>query len=162
MPHVRFFGALRDLRIEDAEFILVGGLAAILNGAPVQTLDLDVVYSRAPANLEHLGSFLAQADAIFRIQPERRLRPAASHLAGTGQLNLLTKYGPIDLLGSIGNGLTYAELLPHAKEMEIGEGVRIQVLDLETIIAIKEQLGTEKDRAMLPLLRQTLRESRKP
>ena len=33
--------------------------------------------------------------------------------------------------------------------------------DLETLIAVKEELGSEKDRAMLPILRRTLEESRR-
>jgi hypothetical protein len=33
----------------------------------------------------------------------------------------------------------------------------VRVLDLETIIAVKEELGTDKDRAALPVLRETLR-----
>jgi hypothetical protein len=35
------------------------------------------------------------------------------------------------------------------------------VLDLETLIAVKEELGGEKDLAMLPILRRTLEESRR-
>jgi hypothetical protein len=45
--------------------------------------------------------------------------------------------------------------------MEIGGGIRVHVLDLETIIHVKEQLGSEKDAAVLPILRQTLMERRK-
>jgi hypothetical protein len=44
--------------------------------------------------------------------------------------------------------------------MDIGEGIRIRVLDLETLIAVKEELGGEKDRAVLPTLRRTLEEKR--
>jgi hypothetical protein len=35
--------------------------------------------------------------------------------------------------------------------------MRVRVLALETIIAVKEQLDTDKDRAALPVLRETLR-----
>jgi len=45
--------------------------------------------------------------------------------------------------------------------MEISTGVRIRVLDLETLIAVKEELGGDKDRAVLPILRRTLEEKRK-
>ena len=45
--------------------------------------------------------------------------------------------------------------------MDIGDGIRVRVLNLETVIAIKEQLASEKDIAALPILRQTLREMRK-
>ncbi len=147
---------MRDLASRDITFIIVGGVAAVLNGAPVDTFDTDVVYSPEPANLDRILVFLSDVDAIFRVQPERRLRPNASHLAGSGHLNLLTSYGPLDLLGTIGRNLGYLELLPHSKELDIGEGLRVRVLDLETIIAIKEELGSEKDRATLPVLRQTL------
>lgn len=42
--------------------------------------------------------------------------------------------------------------------MAIGEGFRIPVLNLETLIRLKEELGGEKDKAVLPILRTTLDE----
>ena len=42
--------------------------------------------------------------------------------------------------------------------MEIEPGLDVRVLDLGTLISIKEELGDPKDLAMLPVLRQTLRE----
>jgi hypothetical protein len=36
-----------------------------------------------------------------------------------------------------------------------------EVFDLQTLIAIKEESGSEKDRAILPVLRRTLEESRR-
>jgi hypothetical protein len=73
----------------------------------------------------------------------------------------MTRYGPLDLLGTIGRGLAYEDLLPHAVEKEISAGVSVKVLDLPTLIALKEELGGDKDRAMLPILRRTLEESRR-
>jgi hypothetical protein len=139
----------------------VGGLAAVLNGAPVQTYDVDIVYLGTPDNMERLLKVLASLDAVFRIQPERRLRPTASHLSGSGHLNLLTRNGPLDLLATIGRNLTYADLLPHCSEMDVSDGIRIRVLDLETLIELKEELAGDKDLAVLPILRQTLKESRR-
>jgi hypothetical protein len=40
--------------------------------------------------------------------------------------------------------LSYEDLLPHTIEMDMGEGVRVRVLDLATIIALKEELAGEK------------------
>src|SRR6266404_6774334 len=161
MPERKVIATLRSLCERDIQFVLVGGLAAVLNGAPVDTYDVDVVHSREPANIERLLSFLQEIDAVFRIQPERRLPPTASHLAGGGHLNLITSLGPIDLLGTIGPGLSFSDLLPLSHEMAISEGMRIRVLNLETLISIKEQLASEKDLAILPILRQTLRELKK-
>ena len=161
MPTGRFLPTLRALRDAGVDFIVVGGLAALLDGAPVDTLDVDVVHSRDAANVARLLVVLESLDAIYRIQPNRRLRPTASHLESTGHQNLVTRYGPLDFLGTIGKGLAYADLIPHSAEKDIGEGLRVRVLDLETLIAIKEELGGEKDRAVLPVLRRTLEERRR-
>lgn len=130
----------------------------MLQGAPIHTYDIDLVYSREPANRERLLKVLDSLDAFFRIQPERRLRPAESHLAGGGHLSLLTRYGPLDLLGTISQNLGFDDLLSHSVELSIGEGIVIRVLNLESIISLKEELAGEKDLAVLPLLRQTLKE----
>ena len=106
-------------------------------------------------------SVLDQIDAIYRIQPSRRLKPNASHLRSPGHQNLVTNCGYLDVLGTIGRGLTYEDLLPHTVEMEIGDGVRVRVLDLATIIALKEELKGEKDLAVLPILRRTLEEKQR-
>jgi predicted nucleotidyltransferase len=161
MQEGKLVATLRRLCESEIEFILVGGLAAVLNGAPVQTFDVDIVYSREPGNIDRLLVVLQSFDAIFRVQPERRLRPDRSHLAGGGHLNLLTSLGPLDLLGSIGQNLAFSDLLPHSHEMDVGRGIRVRVLNLSTLISIKEQLASEKDLAMLPILRRTLNEAKK-
>jgi hypothetical protein len=81
MPDTDFDGALLALREADVDFLVVGGLAGVLNGAPVNTFDLDIVHSREPSNVARLLQVLEALDAVFRIQPERRLRPNASHLS---------------------------------------------------------------------------------
>jgi hypothetical protein len=44
----------------------------------------------------------------------------------------------------------------------LGDGIRALVLDLEAVIEIKERLDSERDRAVLPILRRTLAEQRPP
>jgi hypothetical protein len=111
--------------------------------------------------VERLLRVLRSLDAVYRIQPERRLEPNASHLISPGHLNLMTRHGPLDLLGTVGEGMGYEDLVPYAAPIDLGQGVRIDVLSLEMLIALKEQLGGEKDRAMIPLLRRTLEQRRR-
>ena len=68
----KFAALLTVLQQSGADFILVGGLAAVLQGAPVQTFDVDILYSRDSKNVERLLGVLHSLDAIFRSQPERR------------------------------------------------------------------------------------------
>jgi hypothetical protein len=162
MPDSNFLTALRALHEGGVKFVIVGGLAAVLNGAPVNTLDLDIVPARDEANVARLLRVLDALDAIYRMQPERRLRPDASHLSSPGHHNLITNCGPLDVLGTIGGGLGYEDLLPHTVEMETGGGVRVRVLNLATIVALKEELAGEKDLAVLPILRRTLEQKQRP
>ncbi len=152
---------LQALMDAGVEFVVVGGLSATLNGVPVTSLDVDVVHRRTPENIDRLMPVLEALDAVYRIQPERRLRPGRPALLSAGHQNLITKYGPLDLLGTIGDDLGYEELVPRSTEMLIAEGVRVRILNLETLIEVKEQLNGEKDRAMLPLLRRTLQENKR-
>jgi hypothetical protein len=142
----------------EVEFIVVGGVSAVLQGAPIATFDLDLVHSRDSENIERLLRALDSLEAIYRAQPERRIKPSAGHLSSPGHQLLLTRFGPLDLLGMIGSGHRYQDLLAHTVEMKIDDALRIRVLDLETLIQTKEEIAGEKDNAMLPILRQTLKE----
>jgi predicted nucleotidyltransferase len=49
-------------------------------------------------------------------------------------------------------------LLKHTEEVDLGEGIQVIILNLPTLISMKEQLGRDRDRAVLPILRKTLQE----
>ena len=89
------------------------------------------------------------------------MKPDASHLASPGHQLLMTRFGPLDFLGAIGHARGYNDLLPHTNELEVGAGLRVRVLNLETLIAVKEEVGGEKDLAVLPIMRRTLEEKRR-
>jgi hypothetical protein len=82
------------------DFVVVGGVAAVLRGAPVGAFDLDVVRSTAPQNIGKLLAALEDLDACYCAQPERRLRPDTTHLSSPGRRLLMTRLGPADLLGT--------------------------------------------------------------
>jgi hypothetical protein len=148
MVERRLTALLLALHDAGVEFIVVGGLAAVINGSPVNTYDVDVVHRRTSENVDRILPVLDALDAVYSVQL----------LLSPGHSNLITKYGPLDLLGAIGHDLGYEELLPKSTEVLIAEGVSARILNLETLIELKEQLNGEKDRAMLPILRQALAE----
>lgn len=153
--------AIADLVItlakHDVEFIIVGGMAAILRGTPVNTFDLDVVYERSAVNIERLLSALDELQAIVRDDP-RRLRLNKSHLESPGHKLMETNQGPLDLLGTIEETAGFPELVADSDWVELGV-TRARVLKLERLIQIKQRLGRPKDQAMLPLLLATLDEA---
>lgn len=140
------------------EFIIVGGAAAVLQGAPITTFDLDIVHRRTPENVARLLEVLLQLDATMRYDFARRgLRPTAEMLLGKGQINLSTSLGPIDPLCELDAGQGYDELLAHARSL-VDEGRTLRILDLPTLIVVKTKAGRPKDRMVLPILIATLQE----
>jgi hypothetical protein len=133
LPTDRFISILDTLVRNKVDFIVVGGVAAVLCRVPLSTFDFEIVHSTAPENLTRVEAALEELDA----------------------------FGPLDLLGAIGNGRTYDDLKPHASDVALRDDLHIAVLDLETLIAVKEETAGEKDLAMLPILRRTLEESRR-
>ena len=152
---------LRKLSEAGVRFVVVDGIAAALHGVPCQTLDLDIVYARDPQNIARLLSLLDELEAIYRVQPEKKLRPSESHLASKGHKNFVTSLGPLDLLGTIGDDWEYRDLEGSSDVFEIADGLTVRALNLETQIKIKEKLTGERDREILPLLRRALIEKQK-
>lgn len=150
------FAAILDvLSQHGVSFIVVGGVAAVLSGAPVNTLDTDVLLERSPENLERLVVALVELDAIYRDPAHRRIEPTVERLKGLGQQQLLTRFGPLDVLGTIGHQRTYDELRSRTVEMPL-RGRVVRVLELGAVIESKEEANRPKDRAVLPVLRETL------
>jgi hypothetical protein len=160
-PVPDFLAILQTLTKHHVDFIVVGGVCAVLHGAPVTTFDLDVVHARVPDNLQRLLSALQDLEALYREHMPRQLRPTLSHLASPGHQLLMTRAGPLDLLGTIGDDRGYDDLLRHTIELDIGGGLRLRLLDLATLIEVKEGTARERDQAVLPILRRVLEEKKK-
>ena len=143
------------------EFIVVGGAAGVMLGAPIVTLDLDIVHRRTPENVERLLVWLLSHGAYHRFDlANRRLPPSRDLLLGQGHLNLQTDLGKLDVLCELGPDEGYDELLADTVLVE-NDTIRLRVLSLRRLIAVKARTGRPKDRAVLPLLMATLDEQDK-
>lgn len=156
-----FLAILQTLVQYQVDFIVVGGVCAVLHGAPIATFDLDLVHSRAPDNLPRLLAALNALDAHYRGQGGRRVRPELSHLSSPGHQLLMTCAGPLDLLGEIGKGRGYSELIVQTSELPVGGGLTVRLLNLDLLIKTKEEIARDKDMAVLAILRRTLEEQSK-
>jgi hypothetical protein len=61
----KFLEILKVLSRHEVEFILVGGLAAIVQGAPIFTFDLDIVFLKTAENRQRLLPALLELDARY-------------------------------------------------------------------------------------------------
>ncbi len=156
---IDFFGLLETLTFYTVDFIVVGGVGAILHGAPITTFDLDIVHSRQVDNVARLMKALESLDTFYRGQFGRIIQPNAKALLGPGHHLLETKRGPLDVLGMIGKNRDYDWLLSHTLEVDLGEGLHVRTLDLKTLIAVKKETFRDKDRISLMLLQELLKET---
>lgn len=138
-------------------FILVGGLAAVIQGAPVTTMDVDIVHSQSPENIAKLLAFLKSIDAVQRRLDDKLIAPKKRDLSGKGHVFLTTRIGPLDVLAVIEGGRSYEDLLDHTVKIDF-RGYTLRVLDLKTLIELKKTSTDPKDKQRLPVLKETLRQ----
>lgn len=141
------------------DFLIVGGVAATVHGSTRLTSDLDVVYDRAPANLDRLADALAPLTPYPRGAPEGLpFRWDRETLARGLNFTLATAAGDIDLLGEIVGGGSYRDLVDDCIGIEVF-GHECLCLDLDRLIAVKRAAGRPKDFEALAEL-EALREER--
>ncbi len=156
----RFDEVLRILNRNEVEFIVVGGVAAILQGSPLSTEDIDLVYLSSEKNLGRLATALKELEARYLDPAGRHIEPDVSRLTSMKVHLLKTNCGRVDVLHTVGDGLTFEDLIEETQLFNVAD-FGVKVLNLETIIATKEQAGRPKDQAQLPFLKQLLTEIRR-
>lgn len=152
---------LRVLASHRVDFVVVGGVAARLRGAPLVTQDVDVTPSRRADNLSRLAGALEVLEARLRTatEPDGVAMPFdPSLLASAAVWTLVTKFGDLDLVMDPAGTGGYADLIRGADGLTVARSpdLVVEVASLADVIRSKEATGREKDRAALPLLRRTL------
>lgn len=138
------------------EFVVAGGTAAVMMGAPVVTFDVDIVHRRTAENVDRLYDFLIHHGAYHRLDlANRRLPPSREALLGSGHLNLAIGDAKLDVLCELDAGAGYEELLPHCETSPF-HGKTLLVLGLRRLIQAKAAAGRPKDQMVLPILLATL------
>ncbi len=133
---------LADARVE---FVLVGGVAAIVHGSARVTEDIDVVYRRSAENIQRLAIALSPYGPYLRGAPPGLPFQWDSLSIQRGlNFTLNTTLGQIDLLGEITGGGLYDDLLPHCTQIEVF-GKSCLVIGLEKLIGLKRAAGRRKD-----------------
>lgn len=137
----RLARALHDCRIEA---VVVGVTAAVLQGAPLTTQDVDLLIRRTPKN-EAKIALLCNALDFVRLPVIENIET----LRGvTGQVDVI--------YDAMTPNLRFESVRSRASRMTLG-GTKILVASLEDVIRSKRAAGRPKDIAALPTLEDTLR-----
>jgi hypothetical protein len=155
VPPPDFLAVLEVLGRHGVESLVVGGVGAVLAGAPIVTGDVDILFRRTPENARRLLGALREMQAVYRDPAGRHIEPSVERLLSSRLSLLWTKFGYLDVLAEIGAGRDYEQLLPRSADVELRD-LAVRTLDLEAIIETKEESNRPKDLAALPVLRETL------
>lgn len=137
---------LEHLSRHGVDYVVIGGIAAVLHGSERNTFDLDVCPARDPVNLEALGSALLEVGARLRgIEEDVPFVPDARALSGVEILTLDTALGPLDLVMRPPGVAQYGALRRRAERMDAG-GVAVLVASIEDLIGMKAACDRPKDR----------------
>jgi predicted nucleotidyltransferase len=152
---------LQTLSEHGVEFIIIGGVAAVIHGSSRLTQDLDVVYRRNPQNIARLVQALReQAPYLRGAPPGLPFQWSEATIRMGLNFTLETGLGPLDLLGEVTGGGRYEDLFDHTIEVEVF-GCRCRCLDLEALIRTKRAAGRPKDLEAIAELEAILEERQK-
>ncbi|HWG07439.1 MAG TPA: hypothetical protein VN672_00365 [Solirubrobacteraceae bacterium] len=134
------------------DYVVVGGVAIVVQANPRFTRDLDICCATDTANLERLGSLLVSLDARLRgVDEDVPFVPDAHMLRRTEMLTLTTREGDLDLLVDPPGSPGYAALRRRADVIELA-GTSVRIASLEDLISMKRAAGRPQDRIDLESL----------
>ena len=148
---------IRSLRKHDVDFIIIGASAAIAQGAPISTIDLDLGYRRTRENIERLVAALRPFHPRLRgIDESIPFTFGANSIRKGCNFTFVTDAGDLDLLGHIAGVGDYEAMITNAVRLRMF-GYAVLVMELEDVIRSKRAAGRAKDQAVLPVLEETLK-----
>lgn len=153
---------LRTLERHGVEYVLIGGLAAVVHGSAHVTTDVDVVPLEGKENLARLSEALKALHARIRVAGEPEGIPfdhSAESLSRVRVWNLQTDHGDLDVTFEPTGTHGYDDLRRDAVRVRLAD-VDVDVASLADVIRSKEAAGRARDRAALPGLRELLARQR--
>jgi len=144
-PELRLRELLQRLTERGVDFVVVGGVAVILQGSPRFTKDLDICYALEQENLDRLGSVLIELGAKLRgVDEDLPFAPDGRALAQTQILTLTTPDGGLDLVAHPAGFPGYPALRRRADQIDL-DGIVVRVASVEDLMAMKRAAGRPQD-----------------
>ena len=127
------------------DFVVIGGVAVVVQASPRFTRDLDISYATDTANLELLGALLVSLGARLRgVEDDLAFTADARTLRHAEILTLTTRDGDLDLLAHPPGAPGYASLRRRADVIEL-DGASVRIASIEHLIAMKRAAGRPQD-----------------
>lgn len=143
----------------EVAYVMIGALAARLQGFPRLTADMDITPERTRPNLEHLAAALRELDArVFtEAVPEGLSFDCTAAMLDRGEMwNLTTDAGRLDIAFEPAGTRGFADLEAGAVRFEV-HGIQVAVASLEDIARSKRASDRPQDRQDVAVIEAMLR-----
>ena len=150
---------VRVLAMHSVRYVLIGALAARLQGFPRLTADADITPDRSRENLVHLAAALRVLGARVYTEsvPEGLPFDCSAEALGRAELwNLITSAGRLDVAFVPSGTEGFADLVRGAVRFDVF-GVELLAASLADIIRSKQAADRPQDRQDVAVLREMLR-----
>lgn len=150
---------LTTLGRHNVQFVLIGALAARLQGFPRLTADADITPARDRSNLERLAVALRDLDARVYTDAVPEGLPfdcSAQALARADTWNLVTSAGRLDVAFQPSGTEGFDDLARSAIRFEV-YGVELRAAHLSDILRSKEAADRPQDRHDAAIIREMLK-----
>lgn len=128
-----------------ADFVLVGGLAAVTHGSSMATQDIDICCDFSPDNLLRVQSALSGLHPVHRMTTNRvPLELNEANCANLKNLYLETDIGQLDCLGEVLGLGNYSTVKLLSESIEL-DGHLCRILKIDALITAKKAMGRSKD-----------------
>lgn len=155
-PPLDAYRILRELTARGVDFVVIGGIAAVLHGSARLTYDLDICFATDHPNLDALGDVLIGLNARLRDAEDAPFIPDGRSLRGIETQTMRTDAGDFDILAKPAGARSYESLRQRAERMDLG-GFSVLVASLGDLIEMKSAAGRPKDVADVAELEAILR-----
>jgi hypothetical protein len=152
---------VRVLAEHGVRYVLIGALAARLQGFPRLSADADITPDRSDENLVHLAAALRELKARVCTEsvPEGLPFDCSAEALGRAELwNLVTSAGRLDVAFVPSGTEGFADLARNAVRFDVF-GVELLAASLEDIVRSKQAADRPQDRQDVVVLREMLRRS---
>ncbi len=140
----RYLALFRALNAARIKYLVIGGLAVIAHGIPRSTKDADLVLLPSAKTYAKLLEVLKSLrfGTAYLTDPQKMMR---------SKVTIFDDYIRVDIL-SDAPGLEFDSFWEHRQVFKV-EGVRINFVNLDHLIQLKQAAGRKKDRDDLKMLK---------